>query len=35
MIDKKVLIYVAIFIAGVMLADKARQLPGIKMLPSI
>jgi hypothetical protein len=33
--NKSTLIYVAIFLAGVMLADKVRTLPVINKLPSV
>jgi len=33
--SKKVLIYVAIFLAGVVLADKVRSLPGVNKLPTL
>lgn len=33
--DKKYLMYAAIFLAGVMLAPKVRSLPGLSKLPSI
>lgn len=33
--DKKYVVYAAIFLAGVMLAPKARSLPLINKLPSI
>jgi hypothetical protein len=33
--DKKYLIYAAIFLAGVVLADKVRGLPGLSKLPSV
>lgn len=33
--DKKWLIYSAIFLAGVILAPKVRALPGLDKLPSI
>lgn len=33
--DKKYLLYAAIFLAGVVLAPKVRSLPGLNKLPSI
>jgi len=33
--DKKHLLYVAIFLAGVIAAPKVRTLPGLNKLPSI
>ena len=33
--DKKWLIYGAIFLAGVVLAPKVRSLPGLNKLPSV
>lgn len=33
--SKKVLIYIAIFLAGVIVADKVRALPGLNKLPTI
>ena len=33
--DKKHLIYVAFFLAGVIVAPKVRTLPGLNKLPSI
>jgi hypothetical protein len=34
-VNKTTLIYVAIFLAGVVLADKVRQLPVLSKLPSV
>lgn len=33
--DKKTMMYVALFLAGVILADKVRRLPVLDKLPSI
>lgn len=33
--NKKWLVYAGIFLAGVVLADKVRTLPGLSKLPSI
>lgn len=33
--SKKVIMYVAIFLAGVILADKVRSLPGVNKLPTL
>lgn len=33
--SKKVIMYVAIFLAGVILADKVRTLPGVNKLPTL
>ena len=33
--DKKYLLYAAIFLAGVVLANKVRSLPGLSSLPSV
>lgn len=33
--DKKYLLYAAIFLAGVVLAPKVRSLPGLDKLPSL
>jgi hypothetical protein len=33
--SKKIMIYVAIFLAGVVLADKVRSLPGLNKLPTV
>jgi hypothetical protein len=33
--DKKTLIYIALFLAGVVLADKVRTLPLLNKLPTV
>lgn len=35
MVDKKTLIYIALFLAGVVLADKVRGLPVLNKLPTV